>query len=149
MSRKFQFNRGEYGGMSGPQVARMLGKSHRQTHRILKQLKVELNREISPEDIGDLILEYRKKSLNINYYLDNINWVKDTMATPRKHPELHNYEWVASKLDKNGEYKLSPEELADEIGCNASSVHWIIERYFTDEQRANVNYKRRSRKYGQ
>ena len=59
------------------------------------------------------------------------------MPTRRKYLELRNYRWVAAKL-----LEMSPQELADEIGCPASSVHWIIQRYLYPSEREAINYKR-------
>lgn len=66
------------------------------------------------------------------------------MPTPRRYYELRNYRWVAQQLKKKelgGEGK-SPQELAEEIGCPASSVHWVIKRWLYQDERDAINYSR-------
>lgn len=60
------------------------------------------------------------------------------MPTRRRYPELGNHAWVAIQLQTK-----SPQELAEEIGCPASCIHWVIKRYLSKEQREMVNYERK------
>lgn len=59
------------------------------------------------------------------------------MATRVKYKELLNKEWVMEKLKL-----MSPSDLAKEIGAPPSSVHWVISRYFTKEERERIKYER-------
>jgi len=52
-----------------------------------------------------------------------------------------NIPWVVEKLQT-----MTQTELAKELNCTQSSVRWVIERYFTEEQKALVSYGRRSKK---
>lgn len=59
------------------------------------------------------------------------------MPTPIKFPELLDKSWVLEKLKL-----MSVAQLAKEIGCKRSSVQWVVDRYFTKEERAAVKKER-------
>lgn len=59
--KKYKFRRGLYAGLSAPWVAELVGCSNDQVRILLKQKLIELNKELQPKDIGDLVYEYRSK----------------------------------------------------------------------------------------
>ena len=61
------------------------------------------------------------------------------MATPIKYKELTDREWVRQKLLVE---KLSPAQLAKELGCPRSSVDWVMKRHMTSEEAAQVKLER-------
>lgn len=62
------------------------------------------------------------------------------MSTPIKYKQLTDLEWVKQKLF---EEKLSPGQLAKEVGCPRSSVIHVIERYLPLELAAQVTLERK------
>lgn len=62
------------------------------------------------------------------------------MPTPIKHKQLTDLEWVKHKLFVE---KLSPGQLAKEIGASRSSVQHVIDRYLPLELAAQVTLERK------
>jgi hypothetical protein len=61
--------------------------------------------------------------------------------TPVKYAKLKDLTWVAERLKT-----VSPQDLAEELGCPHSSVKWVIDRYLTPEQKATITWKRNHRR---
>lgn len=64
------------------------------------------------------------------------------MPTPSKYPELQNVLWVFNQLSKSGAAK-SMAKLAEEVGCPASCIRWVVMRKMSPEQRAELSYDRK------
>jgi len=64
-------NKGKYANLSGPTVAKLLKCNRKTAYKYLKQIVINSKREITLEDIGNLIYEYksRHKQLNFDSYL--------------------------------------------------------------------------------
>lgn len=60
------------------------------------------------------------------------------MPTPISYPQLLDKAWVLEKLKS-----MSQEQLAKEIGSPHSSVAWVVKRYFTPEERAQIKLERK------
>lgn len=62
-----------------------------------------------------------------------------SMPTPIKYVQLTDKEFVRQKLIVD---KLSPAQLAKEVGCPRSSVDWVIKRYLSQEEASQVRLER-------
>ena len=62
------------------------------------------------------------------------------MPTPTKWPQLKDRVWVFNQLTV---LRRSMQDVAEEVGCPASSVRWVVNRYATPEQKASMFYERK------
>ena len=62
------------------------------------------------------------------------------MPTPTKYIQLQDTAWVRDQLVVQ---KKSMQTLAEEVGCPASCVRWVVQRKFTADDRAQMPYERK------
>jgi hypothetical protein len=77
-TRHYKRNRGQWSGLSTPTVAELAGISVKQMNRLLQSLSVKLDRELTLNDIGQVIAECRPpdpKAVDIAEYFSVIRGV--------------------------------------------------------------------------
>lgn len=62
------------------------------------------------------------------------------MPTPVKYPQLQDVSWVKEQLVTQ---KKSMQTLAEEVGCPASCIRWVVQRKMGAEDRALISYERK------